>query len=65
MQSACKQGPSTETALLRIKSDIETMLNEGDGVLLVLLDLIAAFDTIGHRLHEEVGLQDTALEWVQ
>jgi len=70
MQSAYKQGSSTETALIRIKSDIETVLNDGDGVLLVLLDLSAAFDTVDHailieRLHEEVGLQDTALQWLR
>jgi len=70
MQSAYKRGTSTETALIRIKSDVERVLNDGDGVLLVLLDLSAAFDTIDHgilteRLCEEVGLQGTALEWIR
>ncbi len=70
MQSAYKQGSSTETALLRIKADIEEVLDAGDGVLLVLLDLSAAFDTVDHtilldRLNEEVGLQDTALQWMR
>ena len=70
MQSAYKQGSSTETALLRIKADMEEVLDAGDGVLLVLLDLSAAFDTVDHailleRLQEEVGLQDTALQWMK
>ncbi len=70
LQSAYKQGSSTETALIRIKADMEEVLNAGDGVLLVLLDLSAAFDTVDHtilleRLQEEVGLQDTALQWIR
>ena len=70
MQSAYKRGTSTETALLRIKADIDRILDEGDGVLVVLLDLSAAFDTIDHdillqRLQEEVGLQQIALQWVR
>ena len=69
-QSAYKKGSSTETALIRMKSDIEKVLNGGDGELLVLLDLSAAFDTVDHtilleRLHEEVGLRDTALQWMR
>ena len=69
-QSAYKRGCSTETALLRIKADIDHILDDGDGVLLVLLDLSAAFDTIDHgillqRLATEVGLNDKALAWVE
>ena len=70
LQSAYKQGTSTETALIRIKADIDMMLNDGDSVLLVFLDLSAAFDTVDHNilmtsLAEEVGLQDTALSWIR
>jgi hypothetical protein len=70
MQSAYKQGTSTETALIRIKADVDMILNDGDSVLLVLLDLSAAFDTVDHnilltRLQQEVGLQGTALRWIQ
>ena len=70
LQSAYKTGTSTETAILRIKTDIETVLDDGDAVLLVLLDLSAAFDTIDHnllitRLREEAGLTETTLRWVQ
>ena len=47
-QSAYRCGHSTETALLRVYSDIVTMVGKGNGSYLVLLDLSAAFDTIDH-----------------
>ena len=70
MQSAYKRGSSTETALLRIKADLDKMLDEGDAALVVLLDLSAAFDTVDHdiliqRLQDEVGLHHSALKWVK
>ena len=39
-----------ETGLLRIQNDILIALDENHSVLLVLLDLSAAFDTIDHRV---------------
>lgn len=50
LQSAYKSGTSTETAILQIKADIEEVLDEGDAILQVLLDLSASFDTIDHSL---------------
>ena len=47
-QSAYKAGHSTETTLLKIKSDIHLNLAQGQPTALVLLDLSAAFDTIDH-----------------
>ena len=47
-QSAYKTGHSCETALLRVYNDIVTTIGRGNGVMLVLLDLSAAFDTIDH-----------------
>ena len=47
-QSAYKAGHSTETTLLKIKSDIHLNLAQGLPTALVLLDLSAAFDTIDH-----------------
>ena len=50
-QSAYKCGHSTETALLRVYSDIVTTIGKGNGPFLVLLDLSAAFDTIDHSVY--------------
>ena len=47
-QSAFKCGHSTETALLRMKNDIAMSIDQSQAVVLVLLDLSAAFDTIDH-----------------
>ena len=45
-QLAYKTGHSTETAMLRIKSDIMQVMDNGQAVFMMLLDLSAAFDTI-------------------
>jgi len=68
LQSAYKPRHGTESALLRIKNDIDSALDKGQGVVLLLLDLSAAFDALDHnilitRLTEEVGIQSSALEW--
>ena len=48
-QSANRAKHSTETALLKVQSDILPSFDEkGSVVVLVLLDLSAAFDTIDH-----------------
>ena len=47
-QSAYKAGHSCETALLRVYTDIVASIGRGNGAMLVLLDLSAAFDTIDH-----------------
>ena len=67
-QSAYKAAHSTETALLRVKNDIVSELGNGRVVLLVLLDMSAAFDTIDHtilvkRLYEDYGIEGCALDW--
>ena len=49
-QSAHKAHHSTETALLTITNDILLSLDRRDNVLLLLLDLSAAFDTVKHSL---------------
>ena len=67
-QSAYKKFHSTETALLRVQSDIHQALDEKKCVILILLDLSAAFDTIDHtilleRLQSHTGICGKALAW--
>ncbi len=49
-QSAYKMGHSTETMLLKIKSDIHENLAQNKPTALILLDLSAASDAINHAL---------------
>ena len=68
MQSAYKSGHSTETALLRLKNDMLMAIDGRKAVVLVLLDLSAAFDTIDHeimccRLERLLGLRGKPLAW--
>ena len=70
MQSAYRAGHSTETALLRIKKDIDTALDRKSMVILVMLDVSSAFDTIEHevlltRLEHTFGITDKALAWLR
>ena len=70
MQSAYRSGHSTETALLRIKNDIDAALDRKSMVILVMLDLSSAFDTIEHevlltRLEHTFGITDKALAWLR
>ena len=69
-QSAYKTGHSCETALLRVYNDIGTTIGRGNGAMLVLLDLSAAFDTIDHDklfciLEKYVGICDNALKLIK
>ena len=68
MQSAYKACHSTETALLKVHNDILRSIDRNEAVLLVLLDLSAAFDTVDHcilikRLHTRLGITGNALSW--
>ena len=47
-QSAYRAGHSCDTALLRVYDDIVPTVGKGNESFLVLLDLSAAFDMIGH-----------------
>ena len=67
-QSAYTKNYSTETALLKVTSDILSDMDDNKVTLLVLLDLSAAFDTIDHSilletLKKKVGISGKALHW--
>ena len=49
-QSGFKSLHSTESALLRVFNYIFLATDSGDRVILVLLDLTAAFDTVDHAI---------------
>ena len=67
-QSAYKQFHSCETALIRVQNDILREIDGNSGVILLLLDLSAAFDTVDHtillqRMHSKFGIKGDALNW--
>ncbi len=69
-QSAYLPNRSTETALMKVQSDVLNAVDRKEVVFLVMLDLSAAFDTIDHnilvkRLKNMFGISDIALQWVQ
>ena len=67
-QSAYRRFHSTETALLKVKSDILQHVDHGKIVFLVLLDMSAAFDTVDHpilleRFKTQFGIDGSVLSW--
>ena len=67
-QSAYKQLHSTETALVGVNNDILVALDNHQSVILLLLDLPAAFDTVDHGilldwLIHHFGICGLALSW--
>jgi len=68
LQSAYRKFHSTETALLKVFSDLCTAIDDGNTCLLGLLDLSAAFDTVDYdilwsRLEITFGVKGSALQW--
>ena len=68
-QSAYRPSHSVETAIVCIQDDVLRSLDARKHVVLVLLDLSAAFDTINHailvtELHR-IGVQDDAHRWIE
>jgi hypothetical protein len=69
LQSAYRRNHSTETAVLRVVSDILLAADRGEVTFLGLLDMSAAFDTVDHdvlldRLRTSFGIQGTVLSWI-
>ena len=67
-QSAYRRNHSTESALLRVRSDVLQATDGKKCVMLVLLDVSAAFDTIDHevlllRLEIDIGVCGSAVAW--
>ena len=67
-QSAYRPGNSTETALLKVVSDLFLSLDKGNISVLALIDFSSAFDAIDHsmlvhRLHTDIGFTDYVLQW--
>jgi hypothetical protein len=67
-QSAYRKFHSTETALLKVFSDLCHAIDDGNTCLLGLLDLSAAFDTVDHnilltRLDLSFGVKGSVLQW--
>ena len=69
-QSAYRRNHSTETALLRVISDLLNSMDKQEVTLLGLLDLSAAFDCVNHdillsRLERTYGIESLAIEWIR
>ena len=69
LQSTYRKPNSTETTLVKVVNDILLDMNRQHASLLVLLDLRAAFDTVGHtiflrRLETSFGVTRDALKWI-
>ena len=68
LQSAYQPGHSTETAVLKVLSDVLLAVDDGNMAVLALLDLSAAFDSVDHdtllrRLQTSYGLEGAVIGW--
>jgi len=68
LQSAYRRNHCTETALMKIHNDVGCAVDQGQGALLLFLDMSAAFDTVEATLLKDIlqthiGLDGAALSW--
>ena len=69
LQSVYRRHHSTETALLKVLSDIYAAIDRQQVTLLGLIDLSAAFKCVDHnillrRLRDKFGICRSALDWI-
>ena len=69
-QSAFKARNNCETALIHVQNNILRAMDQGKVGILLLLDMSAVFETVDHitlldRLHTELGIGGTALDWFE
>jgi hypothetical protein len=69
-QSAYKRFHSAETTLLKVQNDILVAIDNSKCVVLLLLDMSAAFDTVDHelllqRMFKRFGIDGQVLKWFQ
>ncbi|CAB4019895.1 Hypothetical predicted protein, partial [Paramuricea clavata] len=69
-QSAYKRFHSAETILLKVQNDILVAIDNRKCVVLLLLDMSAAFDTVDHelllqRMFKRFGIDGQVLKWFQ
>ena len=70
LQLAYRSNHSCEKALLKVKTDILTAIENQEVICLIMLDLSATFDTISHELllnrpKYRFGVTDLALNWLE
>ena len=69
-QSAYWKNHGVETAMLKMYSDLLSAIDNSQVTIVVMIDLSAAFDTVDiptviDILHDEFGIKDTPLKWVE
>jgi retron-type reverse transcriptase len=70
LQSAYRRAHSTETALLAVQDFFLRAIDDKKAVLLVMIDMSAAFDTVDHnillqRLTDDFGIRGSVHLWFQ
>ena len=69
-QSAYWQHFRNETSVLKVCADILKPMDKQEIICLILLDISAVFDTIGHkillrRLEKRFGIKETVNKWIE